>query len=145
MEPTPESPPIVQRRPEAVRRGLVVDDDRGVRHLISRMLGMEGLEVDWASDGEEGLRLAMAASYEVVFLDLRLPKLDGMVVLRRLLSARPGQAVIVSSCQSDLGTRAECLCAGARGFLAKPFSLVDLSTSVAGARGYPAAASRGTA
>jgi len=133
MDATPEDPPIVQRKREAIGRALVVDDDRGMQRLMSRVLGMEGLEVDQASDGEEGLRRAIAASYEVVFLDLQLPKLDGMTVLRRLLSTRPGQAVIVSSCQSDLSTRAECLRAGAWGFLAKPFSLVELLTSVAGA------------
>jgi DNA-binding response OmpR family regulator len=139
MDPTPQDPPIVQPKLKVIGRALVVDDDRGMQHLLSRVLGMEGLEVDQASDGQEGLRRAMAASYQVVLLDLQLPKLDGMTVLRRLRSTRPKQPVIVSSCQSDLGTRAACLRAGAWGFLAKPFSLVELLTSVAGA----CAASRG--
>ncbi len=115
------------------RRALVVDDDGGVLRLVSRALSTGGIEVDQASTGEEGLRRALAVPYDVVVLDLQLPSLGGLMVLRRLLSARPGQSVIVSSCQSDPATRSECQRAGARAFLAKPFSLVDLLASVEGA------------
>src|SRR6266511_236458 len=83
--------------------------------------------------GEDGLRRALTVPYDVVVLDLQLPGLDGLTVLRYLLSARPAQAVIASSCRSDPATKSECLCAGARAFLAKPFSLTDLLASVADA------------
>ncbi len=116
---------------EGAGRILVVDDEPRVRRLVSRALGSEGIETDQASEGQEGLRKALSASYDVVILDLQLPRLDGLTVLRRLLSAKPGQVVVVSSCQSDPATRSECVRAGARAFLAKPFSLVDLLTSVA--------------
>ncbi len=72
-------------------------------------------------------------TYDVVLLDLQLPGLDGLTVLERLLSRKPGQAIVVTSCQSDPATRTTCLRAGARDFLAKPFSLVDLSTCISAA------------
>ncbi len=65
-------------------RTLVVDDEPGVLSLICRALDAEGIEVDQASDGEEGLERALTTDYEVVVLDLQLPKVDGITVLRRL-------------------------------------------------------------
>lgn len=131
METEAESPNAAPVAP-ATRRILVVDDNEGLRRLVSRALGIEGIEVDEASDGDEGLRRALASRYDVVVLDLQLPKLDGMAVLRQLLSARPDQVVVVCSCSSDRKTRSECARTGARGFLAKPFSIIDLVTAVVG-------------
>jgi DNA-binding response OmpR family regulator len=129
------APPIA---PRAVR-ALVVDDQPGIRRMVRRALGTGNVQVDEAGDGYEGLHRASSAAYDVVLLDLHLPGLDGMTVLGRLLSSKPHQAVIVSSCRSDRATRDECLRAGAREFLAKPFSLVDLdacfSASLEGSRG----------
>jgi DNA-binding response OmpR family regulator len=114
-----------------IRRVLVVDDDQGVRQVIARALGAERIAVDQAGDGHEGLCRALLRHYEVVILDLQLPRLDGMSVLRRLRSARPGQPVIMSSCKSDASTRRDCIQAGAHAFLAKPFALTDLLAFVA--------------
>jgi len=125
----------VARSERRSARTLVVDDEPGVLRLISLALDAEGIEVDQASDGEEGLERALTTDYEVVVLDLQLPKVDGITVLRRLLSARPGQAIIVSTGRDDPSTRSECFKAGARVFLAKPFSLADLVARVAAARG----------
>lgn len=117
----------------SVRRALVVDDEPGIRRLVRRALEPSNIEVDEAADGDEGLLRAGNTAYDVVLLDLHLPGLDGMAVLDRLLSNKPDQAIIVSSCQSDRVTRVMCLRAGARDFLAKPFSLVDLCAHVSAA------------
>jgi DNA-binding response OmpR family regulator len=114
----------------AIRRMLVVDDDVNMRRLVSRALRSRSIEVDQAADGEEGFGKALLGAYDAVFLDLEMPKLDGMTVLRRLVSAIPDQFVIASSCRSDHMTRDLCFRAGARVFLAKPFSLADLESSV---------------
>jgi len=71
-------------------RVLAIDDEPGVLRLLSRALRSEGLEIDTATNGEEGLRLALTGSYSVVILDLLMPGTDGMSVLRRLMRLRPG-------------------------------------------------------
>jgi DNA-binding response OmpR family regulator len=115
----------------APRQILVIDDDQGVRRLVSRALQAEGMEVDQAADGGDGLRKALAGRYDAVMLDLTLPKLNGMAVLRALLSAKPREFVIVTSCRTDPRSRSDCARAGARAFLDKPFTLGELVAAVA--------------
>jgi DNA-binding response OmpR family regulator len=113
-----------------MRRLLVIDDEPAIRGLVGRVLGPRDFEVDEATDGYEGLRRAHETAYDIVLLDLQLPGLEGMAVLERLLAKKPGQAIIVSSCQHDPATVSDCLRAGARRFLPKPFSLGELWTCV---------------
>jgi len=107
-------------------RVLVVDDEPGVLRFLTRALHAEGLDVDTASSGEEGYRLAKANAYAVVVLDLLMPGTDGFSVLRRTLHHRPDQAVIVLSCQSDTSSKVRCLDMGAVDYLGKPFALNEL-------------------
>jgi DNA-binding response OmpR family regulator len=107
-------------------RVLAIDDEPGVLRLIARALRSEGLETDTATNGEEGLRLALTGSYSVVILDLLMPGTDGMSVLRRLMRLRPGQAVIVLSCLTDTVSKVQCLEMGAEDYLPKPFALDEL-------------------
>ncbi len=107
-------------------RVLAIDDEPGVLRLVARALHREGLDVDTATTGEEGLRLAVSGSYDVVILDLLMPGTDGMSVLRRLMRLRPGQAVIVVSCLTDTASKVQCLELGAGDYLPKPFVLDEL-------------------
>ena len=109
-----------------VDRILAIDDEPGVLRLVARALHSEGLEIDTATNGEEGLRLALAGSYDVVLLDLLMPGTDGMAVLRRLMRRRPGQAVIVVSCLTDTASKVHCFEMGAEDYLPKPFVLDEL-------------------
>jgi two-component system, NtrC family, nitrogen regulation response regulator NtrX len=123
----------VEPSTRTARRVLVVDDDQRIRRLVSRALGAQDIDVDEASDGEEGLRRAETTAYDVILLDLQMPGIGGMSVLHRLVSRQPGQAIVMFSCQGDAATVRECLRAGARDFVAKPFSLVDLAARVSAA------------
>ena len=93
---------------------------------LTRALRSEGLEIDTATNGEEGLRLALTGSYSVVILDLLMPGTDGMSVLRRLMRLRPTQPVIVLSCLADTTSKVNCLEMGADDYLPKPFVLDEL-------------------
>jgi two-component system OmpR family response regulator len=119
------------RMPSLVRgRILLVDDERGIRSSVGRALIAKGHEVDFAETGPDGLRMALAGSYDLVILDLQLPGAEGRDVLRKLISQRPGQVVFVLSCLADVNSKVECLEAGARDYLTKPFSLAELLARV---------------
>lgn len=107
-------------------RILAIDDEPGVLRLIARASRSEGLEIDTATNGEEGLRLALTGSYDVVILDLLMPGTSGLSVLRRLMRLRPGQAIIVVSCLTDTASKVRCLEMGADDYLPKPFVLDEL-------------------
>jgi two-component system OmpR family response regulator len=104
-------------------RVLVVDDEPRIVSFVARALAAEGLGVDGAYDGARGLELAASGRYELVVLDLLLPRIDGVTVLRRLLQARPEQRVLVLSALSDVDSKVECLDLGASDYLPKPFAL----------------------
>jgi DNA-binding response OmpR family regulator len=105
---------------------LLIDDEEAIRTGLSRALSAEGLAVELAETGQEGLRLALAEHYDLVILDLLLPAIDGQTVLRQLLCNKPGQVVLVLSCLADVRSKVDCFELGARDYLAKPFSLAEL-------------------
>jgi DNA-binding response OmpR family regulator len=107
-------------------RVLVVDDEPRITAFVSRALAAEGFEVDSAADGVRGLRLASSGRYELVILDLLLPGLDGVSVLRELIQARPEQRVLVLSALSDVDNKVRCLELGASDYLPKPFAVAEL-------------------
>lgn len=111
-------------------RVLVVDDEPGVLHFVSRALRAEGIEVDTADRGEEGYRLALEHTYGLLILDLLMPGTDGMSVLKRLLSRKPEQAILVLSCLTDTSSKVRALDEGAVDYLGKPFALNELLARV---------------
>jgi two-component system, OmpR family, response regulator len=111
-------------------RVLVVDDEPRIVSFVSRALSAEGFQVDGAHDGIRALELAKTGRYELVVLDLLLPHLNGISVLRDLLESRPDQRVLVLSALSDVETKVRCLEFGASDYLSKPFSLAELIARV---------------
>lgn len=111
-------------------RVLVVEDEPRIAGFVSRALSAEGFQVDAASDGRRGLELARTGRYSLVVLDLLLPQLDGVSLLRDLMQARPDQRVLVLSALGDVENKVECLELGASDYLPKPFSLAELVARV---------------
>lgn len=111
-------------------RILVIDDEPRIVSFVSRALKAEGLRVDGARDGVRGLNLARSGRYELVILDLLLPGMDGVTVLRRLIDERPQQRVLVLSALSDVDDKVRCLELGASDYLSKPFALAELVARV---------------
>ena len=93
-------------------RVLVVDDEPRIVSFVSRALAAEGFRVDGAQDGLRGLDLARTGRYELVVLDLLLPGMDGVTLLRRLIEERPQQRVLVLSAFSDVQEKVSLLGAG---------------------------------
>jgi two-component system OmpR family response regulator len=111
-------------------RVLAIDDEERVLAFVSRALRNEGLDIATARTGEDGFRLAVTRSYDVIILDLVMPGTDGFSVLSRILRRRPDQSVIVLSCLTDTTSKVRCLDMGAEDYLAKPFALDELLARV---------------
>lgn len=123
-------------------RVLVVDDEPRIVSFVSRALSAEGFQVDGVHDGIRALELAKTGRYELVVLDLLLPHLNGISVLRDLLESRPDQRVLVLSALSDVETKVRCLEFGASDYLSKPFSLAELIARVRARLRQPSAGPR---
>ena len=107
-------------------RILVIEDEPRILDFVSRGLEAEGFSVLGARDGQEGLRLAEAVGCDLVILDLLLPRLDGLSVLRTLETKQPGLPVVIVSARADLTTKLNGFGLGARDYLTKPFSFDEL-------------------
>jgi two-component system, OmpR family, response regulator MprA len=109
----------------ATGRVLVVEDDQEIADVLRRTLRQEGHEVRSAGDGEQALTAAAEFMPDVVILDLGLPKLDGVEVLRRL-RADDDVPVLILTARSDLDDRVAGLDTGADDYLVKPFERKEL-------------------
>ena len=105
---------------------LVIEDEPRIRAFIARGLEAEGFRVDGAGNGSDGLRHALARTYDAVVLDLLLPGLDGLSVLRELQEQCPELPVVIVSARSDLSTKLRGFGLGASDYLAKPFAFDEL-------------------
>jgi len=107
-------------------RILVIEDEARIQSFVARGLEAEGYTVVAAGDGREGLGLATGFRWDLVVLDLLLPGLNGLQVLRELHSAKPELPVVILSARGDVQTKLRGFELGATDYLAKPFSLDEL-------------------
>jgi len=114
------------RPPAPPARVLVVDDDPGVRYTLREIFEAEGLEVDEAGDGEAALERLEAAPAALVVTDLRMPRLDGMALLRRLVARAPAPRVVLITAHGSERQAVEAMKAGAWDYFRKPFDTEEL-------------------
>ncbi|MDP3089855.1 MAG: response regulator [Nitrospira sp.] len=107
-------------------RILVVEDDPDVASFIKKGLQEERYAVDVAVDGEEGLRLAQDNPYDLIILDLMLPKLDGLAVCRRLRADRHGTPILLLTARETVEDKVTGLESGADDYFTKPFAFAEL-------------------
>ena len=115
---------------EPAKRILVVDDEPNVASFVGRALRAKGFAVDVALGGERGLEAALDGGHALIVLDLRMRDVNGLVILRQVMRARPEQRVLVLSAASDVDVRVRCLELGAADFVPKPFELAELIARV---------------
>ncbi|MBI2952535.1 sigma-54-dependent Fis family transcriptional regulator [bacterium] len=111
-------------------RILIVDDDIEVREMLTARLRAEGFEAVAASDGAEGLRRIRQEDFDLVLLDLQMPEMDGMAVLRRLQEERLDATVVVMTAYGSVERAVEAMKAGAFDFIPKPLSAERLRVVV---------------
>jgi len=107
-------------------RCLVIEDYLPLAQSISRGLREAGYAVDAAQDGEDGLWHAESTPYDVIILDLMLPKIDGLTILKRLRDAGKTAAVLILTARDGLPDRIAGLDLGADDYLVKPFAFDEL-------------------
>lgn len=107
-------------------RILIIEDEGRIRGFVARALQAEGFVVDAAADGDQAGARALSRSYDLVVLDLLLPRCSGLDTLRELHRALPDLPVIVLSARDDLQTKLRCFEYGAVDYVAKPFALDEL-------------------
>ncbi len=107
-------------------RLLVVEDERELAGQIAKTLREAGYAVDVAHDGEEGLYLGEVEPYDAVILDLGLPAVDGLTVLRRWREAGRSMPVLILTARDRWSEKVEGFDAGADDYVAKPFSMEEV-------------------
>ncbi len=105
---------------------LVVEDDRTVGQYIKRGLEEAQYIADWVADGSEALQLIGAASYDLILLDLRLPGMTGLDVLRTVRDRGHAMPVLVLTAQDSVEFKVDALRAGADDYVTKPFAFEEL-------------------
>jgi DNA-binding response OmpR family regulator len=114
----------------AMLRVLVIEDESRIRSFLARALEADGFAVDGADNGQDGLERAVRGTYDLVILDLLLPRLDGLSVLHELHRRCPDLPVVIVSARCDLHTKLRGFDLGANDYIAKPFSVEELLARV---------------
>jgi two-component system OmpR family response regulator len=109
---------------------LVVEDDRTVGQYVKRGLEEQRYHADLVGDGMEGLRLASGGRYDLIVLDLRLPEMNGLEVLRTLRDRGNTTPVLVLTAQDAVDFKVQALRAGADDYVTKPFAFEELLARV---------------
>lgn len=105
---------------------LVEDEVRLAENLVAALRDGPGLAVDWAADGLEGDMLASGGCYDLILLDLMLPKLDGLSLLKRLRARHDATPVLILTAKDGKAAIIQLLNSGADDYLSKPFDLGEL-------------------
>jgi two-component system copper resistance phosphate regulon response regulator CusR len=111
-------------------RILVAEDDASLASFVKKGLDAEHYAVDVSNDGEQARAMAGEFDYDLVVLDLNLPRLDGVAVLRYLRTRKPSMPILVLTGRTRVEDRVQCLDLGADDYLGKPFSFSELSARI---------------
>ena len=110
------------------RKILVVEDDAAISHMVTKVLGLEGYSADVVAEGPRALAAAIAQHYEAIILDVMLPGLDGVSIMRQIREhpATESIPVIMVTARTDDETTWEAWRAGCDYIISKPFDPADL-------------------
>jgi DNA-binding NtrC family response regulator len=109
---------------------LVVDDEDALRTVLSNELANEGYQVQNASDGDEAVNELTKSAYDLILLDIKMPRMNGFEVLKYVKEHHPKSKVVMLTGFADLKNAIESKKLGADDFVSKPYDLVDLLTTI---------------
>ena len=111
-------------------RILIIEDEEQLCRSMAEGLRMDGYETDTCFDGEEGLELCMTENYDLILLDLNLPGIDGLEILRQFRTFNTNTPVLILSARVQIQDKVEGLDLGANDYLTKPFHLDELAARI---------------
>jgi len=111
-------------------RILIIDDEKSIRKTLREILEYESFKVDEAGDGLEGLSLATKEKYDIILCDIKMPKMDGIEFLEKVMASGSDAAVVMISGHGNIETAVEAVKKGAFDFIAKPLDLNRLLVTV---------------
>jgi signal transduction histidine kinase len=105
---------------------LVIDDEKGLRTGVKRLLEAEGFKVDIAENGTDGIRLGTAKEYDVAIIDLKMPDIDGLQVLKEIRKVYSNTICLIATAYSSYENAIESIKFGAYSYIPKPFTSAEL-------------------
>jgi two-component system, OmpR family, phosphate regulon sensor histidine kinase PhoR len=114
------------KQEETKPKVLIVDDERGLRIGTKRILQSEGYDVDVAENGTEGIELGTKNDYDLAIIDLKMPDIDGIEVLKKIKKARPNTICYIATAFASFDTAIEATKLGAQSYIPKPFTTEEL-------------------
>lgn len=111
------------------KRILIVEDERDISEILMYNIKKQGFDADAAFDGEKGLALALSGSYDLILLDVMLPKMDGFEICRRV-RMRLDTPIIMLTAREEENDKITGLDLGADDYMTKPFSLGELTSRI---------------
>jgi two-component system response regulator AtoC len=112
------------------KRVLIVDDEKAIRWSLGEALTSDGYEIDEAESGKKGIKLFRDDPADLVVLDLKLPDMDGLTVLKKLKEIDPDVPVVMMTAYGEVETAVEAIKSGAYDFLLKPFQLDKMKITI---------------
>lgn len=109
---------------------LVIDDEENMRHMLSKMLTMDGYHVEAAADGQQGLDLLKRSDFDFILCDIKMPKMDGMAFLAAMSDASLHATVIMMSAYGTIDLAVQAMQLGAYDFISKPFKSDEVRLAI---------------
>jgi len=107
----------------SIHRILVADDEESIRWVLSKTLNKKGFQVDLAESGDEAQKLFKQNDYDLAILDIKMPGVTGLELLRRFRESRPDTMVVIMTAESSMENAVEAMKSGAYDYITKPFDL----------------------
>ena len=138
--PIPAAAPPPPATKAARHRILVVDDEASIRELLSKTLALAEYQVETAADGTTALTRLREMSYDLVIADLKMPGMDGLMLIRQIKRLQPELPIIIITGFSTESSAIEAINLGVAGYLTKPFRVPQVLAAAAKALGVAPAA-----
>ncbi len=116
--------------PKGTNRLLIIDDDQNIRDVLEEFLSEKGYEVETSGEGNDALEKIKTTRFDVIVLDLKLPGMDGIDVLKAIVRIDPDTMVIMMTGYASLETAIESIREGAYDYITKPFRLEEIHIAI---------------